>query len=448
MVFKSFKFQAIYRVILISATLGILSYILFETEYFLTAIFLVLLTALELIDLINYVSQTRKELSNFINSIEHGDYFDSYQNISSGFNDDLNRTFKSIAQKFQIERLQKQEHLKSIQTIIQHVKIGLIAFDQTGEIELLNTAAKRILNILKLDNINDLNDHQSNFTQSILELNSDESKIIELTDDKIKQQLYMHCTEFKRQQKKIKLISIQDIRNELEEKEMDAWQKIMRVLTHEIRNSITPIASLSATANDLLESVSSNPAPAIKNEDMEDVRLAVDTIHSRSKGLLKFIESFRTVHQIPKPSFQIVSVTNLFRHLDIFFGDRFKESNIETDFSVEPKSLEITADSQMIEQVLINLILNSIAAVEGVEKPQIILSAGIDNIGKPLIEVMDNGSGILEETLERIFVPFFTTKSDGSGIGLALSRQIMRLHSGRIQVHSTPNKLTVFSLRF
>jgi signal transduction histidine kinase len=261
-------------------------------------------------------------------------------------------------------------------------------------------------------------------------------------------QLSIYATGFVLRQQQLILVAMQNIHNELEEKEMKSWQTLIRVLTHEIMNSITPIASLSATAYGLLKNNRECKMPQSVNEVIGDVRDAVNTIEKRSKGLLDFIENYRKLTRIPKPDFKIVQVKNLFERVANLMKDQLENQAIDFRMQVDPESLEITADRALIEQVLINICKNSVEAVDGVSHPKIELWAGTDGLGNPVVKIIDNGKGISEEVAEKIFIPFFTTKPQGSGIGLSLSRQIMRLHKGTLSVTSKPNVETIFTLRF
>jgi signal transduction histidine kinase len=262
----------------------------------------------------------------------------------------------------------------------------------------------------------------------------------------------VYATEFKIRDQKITLVSIQDIRNELEEKEMEAWQNLIRVLTHEIMNSITPISSLASTVNDLVKNTYNSKNLDIKDNDRQeqisDIYEALQTIQKRSQGLLHFVDNYRDISNIPKPSFQIFLISELFERVIKLMQTDIDNNEISFKATIEPQSLELIADSELIEQVLINLILNSIQAVKGRKDARIDLEAGLDGRGNVIIKVIDNGSGIAEDVIDKIFIPFFTTKKNGSGIGLSLSRQIMRLHGGSISAFSKPNETTVFTLKF
>ena len=247
-----------------------------------------------------------------------------------------------------------------------------------------------------------------------------------------------------------KLISLQNIRTELEEKEMEAWQKLVRVLTHEIMNSVTPISSLATTVEgELVSHLDNNIGECTMNkEDLEDIHLAVQTIQRRSEGLIRFVNDFRSLTHTPEPKFQMVSVNEMFDQLKILLKHEFEENKIHFTIFVEPTNLTISIDPELIQQVLINLIKNAVQALNEQEDRQIELRAFQDEKNNTLFILKDNGPGIDEEAQTKIFIPFFTTKKTGSGIGLSLSRQIMRQHNGSISVRSKTNLGTEFILRF
>jgi signal transduction histidine kinase len=263
-------------------------------------------------------------------------------------------------------------------------------------------------------------------------------------------QLVMYATEIRLHGQSQKLVSIQNIQSELDEKEMEAWQKLVRVLTHEIMNSLTPISSLASTVNGMLRPETQNglTQKELTVDAMRDVRGAVETIEKRSQGLLHFVDAYRNLARIPRPNFGIVPVADLFRRVEQLMQERFSSAQISFSKHVDPTSLELTADAELIEQVLINLVRNAMDAVMDRNDSSIALAGRIGENGRVIIEVTDNGIGIPKDVQDRIFVPFFTTKPNGSGIGLSLSRQIMRLHRGSISVNSEPGRQTAFTLRF
>jgi nitrogen fixation/metabolism regulation signal transduction histidine kinase len=446
---KRFDINCIIRVLLLGATICLLAYLLFKTDFIAAALFLCLIAAYQIFALIRYVTKTNRDLTRFLQSIKYSDFSQSFTNNlkSSGF-EELHAAFTVVIKEFQRAKIEKEEHLRFLQTIVDHVGIGLIAFNPAGEVELLNNAAKKLLKIPRLKNIRDLEAVSPKLVQKLFELSPGGNDLVKLQQEDDLLQLSIYATGFVLHQQQLMLVAMQNIQNELEEEEMKSWQNLIRVLTHEIMNSITPIASLSSTAYGLLKDERECEVPESINETIDDVRHAVNTIEKRSKGLLTFIENYRELTRIPKPEFKMVKIKDLFERVEYLMKDQFEACSINFNMQIDPESLEITADPALIEQVLINLCKNALEAVNGVSRPKIKLKAGTDEFGNPVIKVIDNGKGITEEVAEKIFIPFFTTKQQGSGIGLSLSRQIIRLHKGTIGVSSTPNEKTVFKLRF
>jgi nitrogen fixation/metabolism regulation signal transduction histidine kinase len=436
-------------VLLLSGSICLLAFLIFKTEFIATSIFLGLISAYQIFSLLRYVTRTNRDLNRFLLSIKHSDFSQSYTNQlkGSGF-DELNTAFSEVTKEFQQAKIEKEEHFRFLQTIIDHVGIALIAFNPDGEVELINNATKKLLKIPRLGNIKDIESISSRLTDKLGSISPGDKDLVKFKQGDNLLQLSIYATGFILRQQQLTLVAMQNIQSELEEKEMISWQNLIRVLTHEIMNSITPIASLASTATGLLEDNKECKIPEDVNEVIIDVRHAVKTIEKRSKGLITFIDNYRKLTRIPKPDFKIVQVKDLFERVEILMKKQFEHHSIKFNTAVDPESLTITADPALTEQVLINLCKNSVEAVSGVSRPKIKLKAGTDGIGNPIVKVIDNGKGIAEEVAERIFIPFFTTKPEGSGIGLSLSRQIIRMHKGTIGVISTPGERTVFKLRF
>jgi len=260
-------------------------------------------------------------------------------------------------------------------------------------------------------------------------------------------QLSVYVIELVLRDTKFKLVSLQNIQSELEEKEMEAWQNLVRVLTHEIMNSIAPISSLASTVKGDIESKIDINEP-IAPSDLEDYLMAISTIEKRSEGMINFVSDFRSLAHIPTPKFQSIRLKGLFDQLETLMQHQFDTNQIQFKKQIEPENLILFGDQTLIEQVLINLIQNAIHAVEDTVTRVVSLDAFIDESGKIILEVTDSGRGIEEDALPKIFIPFFTTKKKGSGIGLSLSKQIMRRHKGNIQVRSKLGKGTTFKLIF
>lgn len=451
--YRNFRLNCVVRVVL----LGVMMF--FSLIFFIMTnfIFLPVITSLFSIylvfSLIRYVETTNRHLTSFLDSIRYSDFSRSFQVEGLGESyEQLKSSFNSVITKFQNIRTEKEEHSHYLQNVVQHIGIALIAFQKEGKIELINTAAKRLFQIDHLNDIQSLEKISEDLVTALQVLKSGESTLIKIGVDDEFLQLSIYATEFKLKDQVITLVSIQNIQAELEEQEMKAWQNLIRVLTHEIMNSITPISSLASTVNDMLLEVDESLKEKLPEEfdkgTVSDIRDAIDTIHHRSDGLIHFVESYRNLTQIPTPEFKRVLVLDLFQNIRLLMENELTEKNIKFLTSVDPESLEVSADEKLIEQVLINLIKNAIHATVDTERGRIKLNASMDERSRVMIQVLDNGRGILEDVLEKIFIPFYTTKSKGSGIGLSLSKQIMRTHGGTLSAHSIPNDETGFVLKF
>jgi nitrogen fixation/metabolism regulation signal transduction histidine kinase len=329
-----------------------------------------------------------------------------------------------------------------------HVGIGIVAFKEDGTVEILNAAARKLLKIKKADNISDLIPVSESLDDTFRKLKTGGRELFRLKvqDDII--QLSVYAIELTLKGDHVKLISIQNIQSELEEKEMEAWQNLVKVLTHEIMNSVTPISSLAATVEDDLKGHLQDEDAVLTLEELEDVYLSLQTISKRSEGLIQFVKEFRSLTSIPVPRRTNVNVQSLLDEICMLHRIEIADNNINLATSVYPEDLSIDADKGMIEQVLINLLKNAIQSFDEHSDKQITLRAYLNEKSRAVISVKDNGTGIDPEAMEKIFIPFFTTKKSGSGIGLSLSRQIMRVHQGTLNVKSTVGVGTEFLLRF
>lgn len=336
-----------------------------------------------------------------------------------------------------------------LKNIVMHAGIGLIIFRSSdGKIEIFNVAARKLLRLNRAENIADLKQISETLHEAFFRLKTGGSELLRLTlgDDFI--QLSIYAIELTLRGENLKFISLQNIRNELEEKEMEAWQNLVRVLTHEIMNSVTPISSLASSLEQDLTAYATR-SRLLSEEELTDMQLALQTISRRSANLIHFVREFRSLTHIPKPKPETLEVKTLLEEVHALLKKELTEKQITCTVEVEPPDLTLQADKSQIEQVLINLMKNAIQAFdENQSSRRIILSGYYNDRQRPIISVADNGPGIEPEAMEKIFIPFFTTKKSGSGIGLSLSRQIMRQHQGSLSVRSAPGQGAVFLLRF
>ena len=453
MIYNSFKTKTIIKILILSGSFFLFFYVLNYSELKIFPIIIVIAIIYQIYQLIYHVEKTNRDLKIFFESIRHSDFSHSYKNHGLGKSfDELANAFNGVIKDFQKIRSEKEEHYYYIQNIIQHIDIAILSFQKDGKIEMINKAAKNLFEINFLKNINDLNDWNEEFVRVLSNIKTGENTLIKINKKDDIFQLSIYATEFRLNDRNVKLVSVKDIQAELEEKEMEAWQKLIRVLTHEIMNSIAPISSLTSTlmlmTKELNEELKTYLPDDFDDETAQDIKQALITIYKRSTGLIHFVDTYRNLTKIPKPNFSIFMVKDLFNHVCNLLQKDLEKQNITCEIDIQTSDLKIIADEQLIEQVMINLLKNAIHALEEKEGGKILLKSFVNKRGKTNIQIIDNGVGIVKEVLDRIFIPFFTTKTTGSGIGLSLSKQIMRLHKGNIIASSQENEYTKFTLIF
>lgn len=421
---------------------------------FVTGICLGLVIMAQIYDLIYYVERTNRELARFFTAIRHSDFTQHFteKRQSTSFKE-LHAQFNEITTAFQKIKAEKEAHYHYLQAIVEHIRIGVLTFEENGDVQLFNKVAKELLQLPFLKNVKALERISLDLAQTVLELENGKKKLIRIDREKDQLFLLVSVASFNSQGKRIRIISLQNIRSEMEEQELDAWQKLISVLTHEIMNSVTPIISLTSTIRGLVEERVAHlytPAEIEEDENLEDIQTGLQTIEKRSTGMLHFVQNYRRLTRVPPPHLETVDVTDLLKQLARLIQSDPLYQRVKLRLLTPETPLQITADSELIEQVLLNLVKNGVEACESEAEPVIEISASQDEkiAGLVRLEVKDNGPGVPEEILDKIFVPFYTTKKQGSGIGLSLSRQIMKLHKGSLQMRPAEPNGTVFSLLF
>ncbi len=444
MVYKRFQINCIIRILLVFINLYIFFFLCFRTDFYATIIIIGLFPIIQIYGLFQYINKTNRLLVRAFESIQYDNFSEKIKTpLKDSFFRELCDELNRLIDKFQSNRIEKEQQFQYLKAIVHQTGMGLVSVKQNGEINLINKAARVILKIPHFNHINQLEIVNKDFSDLLMKMKTGEKENFDYSDNGITVQFAVYARDISLKNEKYKLFTIQNIQKELEEKEMDAWKKLIRVLSHEIMNSITPISSLAATANLLI-----TKRDEMSSSDAEDLRQALYTIEKRSRGLMQFVQNYRRFARIPDPDFQIVPVGILFKRIENLTQNLLKQESIQFRMSIKPDNLQIKADSDLIEQVLLNLMTNAIEALNETEQANIQLIAEMNDKSNMIISVTDNGCGIEKEALSKVFIPFFTTKSNGSGIGLSLSRQIMRLHGGSISVKSEPGIETISSLVF
>jgi two-component system nitrogen regulation sensor histidine kinase NtrY len=445
MVFKRYEWRLLVRVILLFLTLLALSFIVVKSLYLYLPV-LVPLVALELVDFLKFHKKAHIEVEQFVESVHYRDFsrhFDvnhapvELKPLRKGFND-INTTFKNI-------RRERETQYQYLQKILELVDTGIVSYDNdSGEVGWLNESFKKIFDIPYLKTIHSLKKRDEALYNEVIQLKSGDSKVVSVIRNRQIVKILLSVTAMRSDGKLYKLIAFQNVSEALDETESKAWQKLLNVMTHEIMNSVAPISSLADTLKNWLQNYGKDGDKA----DLEDLELGIDTIKRRSEGLLKFTESYRNLNKITRLDLQSVLIRDLFENLNNLMQPTLAKKNIDLDIILRDMQMTIEMDVNLVEQALINLLVNAIDAVKEIEKPCICLTAEVNQQGKPIIKIADNGVGMPAELMDKIFIPFFSTRKTGSGIGLSLCKQIMMLHKGNIQVQSVEGEGSAFTLLF
>ncbi len=453
MIYRNFRVNSSIRLVLITLTIFAFFYTWINYEFFITPVLIGFFCLIQIYALYKYIDKTNRDLASFLESIRFSEFTRSFQveGMGSSF-DELSKAFNDVIKDFQTVRSEKEEHFQYLQSIVQNIEVSIIAYQRDGTVEMINKAAKKLFQISGLKNIKQLYVVSPEIVDKLLSLSPGDNLLVKVQQEDDILQLAINGSEIKIHNKNIVLATIKNIQSVLEEQETEAWQKLIRVLTHEIMNSITPIASLSSTIDMMIKSIHDSkevdPNAPLDEETVGEIQQGLKTIHKRSTGLMHFVDTYRNLTRIPKPNFRIISVKGLFDNIIPLMDEEIRQAGISLVVEVEPPNMEFSGDMELLEQVVINLLKNAIHALEGHPSPTLSLKGYLNKRGRVTIQVTDNGDGILPEVLDKIFIPFFTTKPKGSGIGLSLSRQIMRLHNGSITAFSKPGEGASFTLTF
>jgi two-component system, NtrC family, nitrogen regulation sensor histidine kinase NtrY len=446
----NFRSPIVPRVAFLAASIFLFTFFLFSRGDWLFSVIFFGLSLFQIKLLIQNIDRSNTNIASFLDSIKFDDLSYSFKTES----DDpsvrrLHQELNEAMLKLRSSRREKDSEFLFFKNIVMHVGIGLLVFKEDGKIEIFNSAARKLLKVNKAENIADLKDVSETLVNVFTKLKTGGRELTRLKIGEEIVQLSIYAIELTLRGENVKLVSLQNIQSELEEKEMEAWQNLVRVLTHEIMNSVTPISSLAGIVEEELKPfIKDDNGKALSKDQLNDIHLSLQTISKRSEGLIQFVKEFRSLTSIPKPKPVQIEVRPLLEELTMLHRKEISEKNIQLSISVYPEDLTLSADKNMIEQVVINLLKNAIQAFEDTDERKIELRAYVNEKTRPVIAIKDTGTGIDPEALEKIFIPFFTTKKTGSGIGLSLSRQIMRQHQGTLTVKSTVGKGTEFLMRF
>jgi len=399
-------------------------------------------------EMIHFARRSNKELTKFILAIKYGDVSVNFSGDKLGRDfKDLANSFREVITAFNQVKIEKESQYLLLQAIIDKISFGIIAFNEDDEVLLINQSAIDHLKIKRTKEWNYIKKQNFEFTSQIENMVEDGRKLVELGTGADTHQLSVYNHTIVLMGKYCRVITFYDIQDEIEQKEIEAWYKLIRILTHEIMNSATPLTSLTDTILMLLENQNGlqKDLNDISEENINDVRSSVNTIKKRTEGILQFVDAYRKLTDIPHPEFVKNRVKDLIDSALALLEPEFKRRKINSKVTVDPGDLQLNCDKMLFEQVLINLLTNSMYALDKQPDPTIEINVS-ENGSKILFQVEDNGKGIEAEVLKKIFIPFFSTRDGGSGIGLSFSKFVILQHGGRIKVESKIDKGTIFTM--
>jgi two-component system nitrogen regulation sensor histidine kinase NtrY len=447
MTFKRFQWDILLRVLLLFITLLGAAFLLLK-EWYLYELPLLPVIIYQVYDFYRFHKLAQIEVEQFVESIQYRDFSRNF-NVSRAPEDlkPLRKGFNQINTAFKVISKEKETQYQYLQKILELVDTGIISYEiESGEVVWMNESLKKMLLIPYLRTIHQLEKRDKALYEQVIALKPGGNHIATVHHEKESFKILLSATAFQTDGRKFQLVALQNVNEALDETESKAWQKLLSVMTHEIMNSVAPISSLADTLKNRLQ----QSVQHLDNSNgvVEDLEVGINTIKRRSEGLLKFAEVYRNLNKITTPNLKHVFVRDLFENMHNLMEPTLDQKGIEMEIILKDPELMLDVDTNLIEQVLINLIVNAIEAVKDAAHPRIILSASLLANNKVVVKVTDNGYGMNEDVMQNIFIPFFSTKKNGSGIGLSLCKQIMMLHKGSITVQSVEGQGSAFVLQF
>jgi nitrogen fixation/metabolism regulation signal transduction histidine kinase len=446
---RNFYIQMIIRVLFLTFTALVLAFSVSKQWYFTLGISAVALILL-VFSLITFLNRTNRKIAYFFDAIKNEDFTLRFpEGVTIESFKELNKSLNRVNGLIQEVHVQLQVREQYYQEILKQASIGIMTYNDKGHILFANPTLERLLDYTPLNHIKQLKQVDENLYRIFKNFKPFERKLFQLTNEREQTQLALKSTHLSLDGQSLLLVVVQDIHKELDEKETESWVRLIRVLTHEIMNTITPIASISDSIIKYYRKGGKiTPMAELEESQINNTLKGLEVIKEQGSDLMDFVQSYRSLLHVPEPNKSLVKGKDLLEKINVLMSARLLDGESEFKVFCKPEDLEFYIDEKQIGQVLINLVKNALQSVEYADNGKVHVMAGIDTNGSKYIEILDNGPGISPEMMDEIFVPFFTTKSEGTGIGLSLSKRVMQLHGGNIQVRSIPKKETVFRLTF
>lgn len=446
---RNFYIQMIIRVLFLTFTALVLAFSVSKQWYFTLGISAVALILL-VFSLITFLNRTNRKIAYFFDAIKNEDFTLRFpEGVTIESFKELNKSLNRVNGLIQEVHVQLQVREQYYQEILKQASIGIMTYNDKGHILFANPTLEQLLDYTPLNHIKQLKQVDENLYRIFKNFKPFERKLFQLTNEREQTQLALKSTHLSLDGQSLLLVVVQDIHKELDEKETESWVRLIRVLTHEIMNTITPIASISDSIIKYYRKGGKiTPMAELEESQIKNTLKGLEVIKEQGSDLMDFVQSYRSLLHVPEPNKSLVKGKDLLEKINVLMSARLLDGESEFKVFCKPEDLEFYIDEKQIGQVLINLVKNALQSVEYADNGKVHVMAGIDTNGSKYIEILDNGPGISPEMMDEIFVPFFTTKSEGTGIGLSLSKRVMQLHGGNIQVRSIPKKETVFRLTF
>lgn len=445
--YKGSRLPIILRVLLLLLLSFAASFIFLLTGYWTVLLWLIPLLAIMAYELVRHLEKSQREISDFLESVKNNDFSVSYDlGKSSGGDLEIKRACNDLVAIYHNLREEGEFHSRFLKALIGHVDISVVCFDDNWKVEFMNSRVKQMFGREHFFDLHDFERINPDLGNAIVSCEPGKNILLKYILKNEMQNITVRSSEFTLFEKRYRIVSFQDIARELNSQEVDSWKSLIRTVTHEVNNSVIPITNLASFVEESVIDKKGKPTDLSKldDEETEELVRSLKTIRERSEGLVKFINSTREFTRVFKPYITEIKVIELFEGIDQLLKHQISEKGISISYTADPPDMTINADRELMGQVIINLVMNSVEAVEGVSAPSIMVSGSGNSDGSSSIEVIDNGSGIEPENLSSLFVPYYTTRSKGSGIGLSICRNIIEQHKGSIYAKSTPGKETRF----
>lgn len=462
MVFKHFSRRLLGRTVLLLASLSTLAYFSLLPGFHATSLIVFLIVCYQVFDMLSVINKTNSELTRFVDALRSGDFSQrfAFDKEGHGFKE-LGQAFAEIMQKYAKSRTTQEQELRHLRALIEHVPVPLLSVSERHQIRLWNNSARRLFGEAEIGANQDLSVYGQDFADLVESVQPGERRVINFALDNMIRQFTVQATQVIQNGRQETLISLQDIQSEIDQTQITAWQDLVRVLTHEIMNSITPVTSLANTAADLATHakqdldgllVANTSEKNVIAETLDDVSDAVNTVARRSDNLMQFVTSYRRLTRLPPADRKTITISAFLQDIFDLLQPQWQKNRISAKFHVTPPTLSAQLDRSMIEQLLLNLLKNAEQALlsdsDSSAKRSILINAHLNKRGYLEVIVEDSGPGIEPDLREQVFVPFYTTKREGSGVGLALTRQVMSAHGGSVRLSNGSLGGAKFTLTF